>query len=133
MVSEKNLTLKLEGPEKLELICDVNQLIRVFDNLLRNAYLYSYENTEIRIGVKKSDDSVEISFANRGKTIEKEKLDRIFEQFFRLDKSRNSKEGTGLGLAIAYQIVKLHGGEIVAESFDENIIFRLRLPLVGKK
>ena len=71
---------------------------------------------------------------NRGKTISPEKLDRIFEQFFRLDASRSSSTGgSGLGLAIAKEIVELHGGTIAAESADERIAFTVTLPVNSQK
>ena len=75
-----------------------------------------------------------LRFANAGPTIPPEKLDRIFEQFFRLDSSRASRTGgAGLGLAIARQIVELHGGSITAESADEHIVFTVRLPLAANR
>ena len=72
---------------------------------------------------------VEIRVQNQGKTIPPEKLEKIFEQFFRLDSSRSSATGgAGLGLAISKEIVELHGGTIKAESSDETILFTVRLP-----
>ncbi len=62
------------------------------------------------------------------KTIPKEKQERIFEQFFRLESSRGSGTGgAGLGLAIAREIIEQHGGELTCESEDEQIIFHIRM------
>ena len=73
-----------------------------------------------------------ITVENEGSTIPPEKLDRIFEQFFRLDSSRSSGSGgAGLGLAIAKEIVELHGGHIFAESHDNRVIFRVDLPYLS--
>ncbi|WP_422879628.1 ATP-binding protein [Miniphocaeibacter massiliensis] len=59
-----------------------------------------------------------------------EKLNRLFEQFFRADSSRSSRSGgSGLGLAISKEIVELHGGKIKAESHDNIISFTIFLPL----
>ena len=70
-----------------------------------------------------------LTFTNAGKTIPKEKLDRIFERFFRLDESRSSNTGgAGLGLAIAKEIVEQHGGAISAASADGGISFTVSLP-----
>lgn len=67
---------------------------------------------------------------NHGNTIPPEKLERIFEQFYRLDTARSSKSGgAGLGLAIAREIVELHNGTITAKSEAETIEFEVVLPV----
>ena len=129
VMKEKNLSCKLVTPENITLRCDADKIQRVFDNLLRNAVIYSYENSEIEITAKCRGDEVIITFMNRGDTIPKEKLDRIFEQFYRLDAARSTSGGTGLGLAIAKQITELHGGSITAESGEDRIIFEVILPV----
>ena len=92
---------------------------RVFDNLIRNAVSYSYPQTEIFLSMRVENGTAEITVKNNGKTIPPEKLEKIFEQFYRIDSSRSSKTGgAGLGLAIAKEIVDLHGGTIVAESLQ---------------
>ena len=104
--------------------------MRVFDNLLKNAVNYSYPNTAVCVSLEKEPDRACIRVRNHGKTIPEEKLERIFEQFFRLDSSRASATGgAGLGLAIAKEIAELHGGRITAESADESVTFTVRLPL----
>lgn len=132
MFREKELTYRLDLENDLELVCDVEKMERVFDNLLKNAVNYSYHKTEIVIsaGTKReeAEEFVEISITNRGKTIPKEKRERIFEQFFRLESSRDSRSGgAGLGLAIAKEIVVQHGGSLTCESENEKITFRLKL------
>lgn len=129
MLREKNLTCDLQAPEDLALRCDGDKLQRVFDNLLRNAVLYSYPDTNITITAAREGSRVMIRFRNRGDTIPEEKLSRIFEQFYRLDAARSSGGGAGLGLAIAEQIVELHGGTITAQSAEELIEFTVILPL----
>lgn len=129
MLSEKNLTYKLNAAENVMLKCDADKLQRVVDNLLRNAVFYSYENTSIDINVRQLDGVISISISNRGSTIPPEKLGRLFEQFFRLDSSRGTnKGGAGLGLAIAKKIVELHGGTIEAKSEDETVEFTVTVP-----
>ncbi len=130
MLAEKQLTCRTELPARLEYACDPDKMARVFDNLLRNACHYSYPGTEVTIRAETTDTEVMLSFENRGHTIPPEKLDRLFEQFFRLDESRASRTGgAGLGLAIAKEIIELHHGTITAESADEQIRFVVRLPL----
>ena len=66
---------------------------------------------------------------NKGKTIPKDKLARVFQKFFRIDEARSSDSaGAGLGLAIAKEIVELHGGSISAESEQEETVFQIVLP-----
>ncbi len=111
--------------------CDSGKIQRVFDNLLRNAVFYSFENSVIKIIIKQEDKQIFIKFTNHGDTIPQEKLGRIFEQFYRLDTSRSSKNGgAGLGLAIAKEIVELHSGTITAESADELIEFNVTIPVL---
>ncbi|MCI8870658.1 MAG: HAMP domain-containing histidine kinase [Lawsonibacter sp.] len=127
---EKNLTCRLDLPPVLEYGCDPDKLARVFDNLMRNAFYYSFPDTQVEISARWEGGEAVICFANRGPSIPPEKLERIFEQFFRLDSSRASRTGgAGLGLAIAKEIVELHGGSIRAGSAGERVTFTVRLPL----
>ncbi|WP_334295743.1 sensor histidine kinase [Petralouisia muris] len=129
--AKKQLTCELKmEPEPLKITCDPEKLQRVFDNLLRNAVLYSYENTAVIIRTKREESDVCIQVENQGTAIPSEKLERIFEQFYRLDSARQSKNGgAGLGLAIAREIVRLHGGSIQAKSCQERTVFTVRLPI----
>lgn len=133
MLKEKNLTCALSTSENIMIVCDANKLQRVFDNLLRNAVSYCFQGTEIQISTEQRENGVLIRISNEGATIPREQLERIFEQFYRLDSSRSaSTGGAGLGLAIAKEIVELHGGEITADSRDGITSFAVSLPLVGK-
>ena len=129
MMKEKKLSCRLSIAEDMMLRCDADKIQRVFDNILRNAVIYSFENTDISIAAVNEKDKLTIKFVNQGDTIPQEKLERIFEQFYRLDDARSTKGGgAGLGLAIAKQIVELHGGTITAESKDEKTEFIVLLP-----
>ncbi|MDE5819360.1 MAG: HAMP domain-containing histidine kinase [Lachnospiraceae bacterium] len=131
MLKEKGLTGKLQAQNDVTLRCDANKIQRVFDNLLRNAVMYSDEGGEIEITVQFDQaQAVTISVSNHGDTIPEEKLNRIFEQFYRLDDARSTKSGgAGLGLAIAKQIVELHGGSIEAQSREGQTRFSVTLPV----
>lgn len=134
VLAEKQLQWHTEIAPDIEILCDPDKLERVFDNLIRNAINYSYVKTDIFLSMEQKDDTVEIFVRNKGKTIPPEKLERIFEQFFRLDSARSSQTGgTGLGLAISKEIVELHGGSIKAESADESILFTVALPMDCQK
>lgn len=130
MFLEKNLNFILNIVPNTIIKCDVNKMQRVFDNLLRNAVYYSFEKSTIQITAIHYKNDITIKFTNRGNTIIKEKLERIFEQFYRLDRSRGTNNGgAGLGLAIAKEIVELHHGTISAHSENELIEFIVTLPL----
>lgn len=129
MFAEKDLHCTLHAAPDLMIKCDVDKMQRVFDNLLRNAVNYSFEGSQITVEAAQVNQNVKITVSNHGNTIPEEKLNRIFEQFYRLDASRTSKSGgAGLGLAIAKEIVELHGGTIAAGSMDEKIIFEVEIP-----
>lgn len=130
MLKEKNLNLNLNSAENIMLKCDGDKLQRVFDNLLRNAVFYSYENSSIEINTYYMKNNVVIRFKNEGDTIPKERLKQVFEQFYRLDPARGTNSGgAGLGLAIAKEIVEKHNGKIEAESVDNVIEFTVTLPV----
>ncbi len=129
MLSEKSLSCQLNAPGDIMLNCDPDKMQRVFDNILRNGIIYGYEETEIKVNLSVHDKSLQLVFENQGPTIPAEKLERIFEQFYRLDSSRTSSTGgAGLGLAIAREIVRLHGGTMTAESVAQSTRFIVELP-----
>ena len=115
--------------ENLEVYGDPDKLARVFDNILRNAVAYCYENTVIQIRARKKGGDIEIAFINQGDKIPGAMLQTIFEKFYRVDGSRSSGTGgAGLGLAIAKEIVELHGGSVQARSDDIRTQFIVTLP-----
>ncbi|MDO4379390.1 MAG: HAMP domain-containing sensor histidine kinase [Clostridia bacterium] len=129
MFKEKNLKCKIDVNEKIMMFADADKIARVFDNLLKNAVSYSYENSTIIIGARKRNGYVIVKFRNRCDEIPKENLDRLFEKFYRLDSSRmSSTGGSGLGLAISKQIVELHGGTLKAKSSTDHTDFIVILP-----
>ena len=128
LLREKNLTICTKIRSDVHYSCDVDKIERVFDNLIRNAINYSYPESEINVSLDGDDKFVNIIIENRGRTIPSDKLERIFEQFYRVDSSRNSSSGgSGLGLAIAKQLVEAHGGVVAAESENEMIRFVVKL------
>lgn len=129
VLQEKNLLCKLEMDEEIIIEGDADKLARVFENLLRNAISYCYANSKIIIRAEKTKMGCQIVFANKGEVIPEEKLEAIFEKFYRLDEARRSKTGgTGLGLSIAKRIVELHSGKIYAESDRNETRFIVELP-----
>ncbi len=129
VLKEHGNTIKLKCDENVTIYADAAKLARVFNNILKNAIAYSEAGTPILIQTKQTAHDVCISFQNRGKTIPRQKLERIFEKFFRLDDARTSNTGgAGLGLAIAKEIVTQHGGTISADSENGLTTFYVTLP-----
>lgn len=123
-------TVELQAEDDLTVYGDSMKLARVFNNILKNAISYSYPNTPIKVYAGKREKDIFICFINQGKTIPVEKLNAIFEKFFRMDEARSTNTGgAGLGLAIAREIVTLHGGTINASSENEMTTFSVTLPL----
>jgi len=123
-------TIELQTEDELTVFGDSMKLARVFNNILKNAISYSYPNTPIKVWAGKREKDIIICFMNQGKTIPAEKLNAIFEKFFRMDEARSTNTGgAGLGLAIAKEIVTLHGGTIGASSEDETTTFTVTLPI----
>lgn len=130
-LKEINKKINFTSDEKTILYADPDKLSRVFNNLIKNAVNYSKENTDIDISIMTKENQATVKITNKGKQIPKEKLDKIFEKFYRLDSSRTSKTGgSGLGLVIAKEIVELHGGRIYAESDMKETTFCVTLPII---
>jgi len=131
LFDENNLTVykKFES-EKISVFIDTLKMLRVFENLITNAIKYSYKPGEIMIGLYEKDNTAIVLFRNKGDNLSKEKTDKLFDRFYRLDESRNTNTGgSGLGLAISKNIVELHEGKIWAESVGNNISFYVQLNL----
>ena len=129
VLQEKHLRCEVEAEEDIMISADPDKLVRVFDNILRNAIVYCSENSTLSIRCFSVGNDVKIIFENEGQTIPEEMLDKIFEKFYRADAARSSSTGgAGLGLAIAKQIVSLHDGTISAESKEGKTRFIVTLP-----
>lgn len=107
----------LDYPVYLEI--DQDKLTQVLDNIISNALKYSPEGGKITFRMTEELGQIIISVSDEGVGIPKDKLDKIFERFYRVDKARTRKlGGTGLGLAIAKEMIEAHGGKIWAESTE---------------
>lgn len=130
-LKELDKEIVVEKNQKVTLYGDSDKLGRVFNNVIKNAINYSSSNSKIIVEITKAEGFASIVISNKGKKIPEEKLNRIFEKFYRADTSRTTKTGgSGLGLAIAKDIVELHGGEIYATSDEEFTKFYINLPII---
>ena len=129
VLEQHGKSISIHADEDLPIAADSAKLARVFNNILKNAVAYSYDNTEIEIYAEKRENTIHVSISNFGKTIPKQKLDMIFEKFYRLDDARSTNTGgAGLGLAIAKEIVVDHGGTISVTSEKQITTFTVELP-----
>lgn len=130
LAQERGVFLQSELTEA-ECVGDSERLGQVFTNLLTNAILHNSTRGEVRLTTRRENHSVLVTVTDKGPGIAQEDLPRIFERFYRGDKSRTgSTGGTGLGLAISKAIVEAHGGSIqVASQVGEGTSFTVRLPV----
>lgn len=104
-------------------------IARVKAQLRRYTRYNAYEKSIIDITVVQEEGKVHITFTNQGDPIPAQKLETIFEKFYRLDSARSTTTGgTGLGLAIAQEIMTAHNGTITVESNSEHTTFTVTLP-----
>ncbi len=130
ILEERELRWRTDIAPGIEFAGDANKLARVFDNLIRNAVNYSYAGSEICFSAQNTGGQIRLLIKNHGKTIPADKLEHLFDRFYRVDASRASATGgAGLGLAIAKEIVELHGGTISARSEAESISFLVIFPV----
>jgi two-component system phosphate regulon sensor histidine kinase PhoR len=131
LAEKKNQTLQVQLPiDPVMLNVNPQQLSDALSNLVDNAIKYTDEGGKIELRVLLVNDGVQIIVKDNGHGIPKDQLSRIFERFYRVDKSR-SKEmgGTGLGLAIAKHAIENHGGNIKVESaLGQGTQFFIHLP-----
>ncbi|MDN3019706.1 HAMP domain-containing sensor histidine kinase [Paenibacillus sp. BSR1-1] len=112
-LKENNMQLLLSCPSELYKELDPIRFEQVIVNLLDNARKYSEPHTKITVTVNQEDDKLHIAVRDEGKGIPEKDLARIFERFYRVDKSRTrALGGSGLGLSIVQQLVEAHGGTI---------------------
>jgi len=113
---EADLELTTDLPEALpEIELDVDRISQVINNLVKNAISHT-ESGEVRISLKERPEEVLVKIADTGEGIPEDKLEHVFDRFYRADNSRSGEGGTGLGLSIAKELVRAHGGEIWIDS-----------------
>lgn len=113
LIYENNLKVEYDIQSDINFNCNVERIKQLFGILVDNAIKHAKKDSKIFISLKKNKDGIIFSVKNRGDAIPKEEREKIFERFYRSDKSRNRNENRyGLGLAIAKNIVTMHNGKI---------------------
>jgi two-component system, OmpR family, phosphate regulon sensor histidine kinase PhoR len=110
-------------------VIDRDRVESVVVNLVHNAIKFTAPGGRITVRAVKNEENILVSVADTGRGIEKHEINRIFERFYKVDKSRGG-EGSGLGLSISKHIIAAHGGSIWVESEEgKGSTFYFTLPL----
>lgn len=110
-----------------EIPVDISQIQRVFDNLLENSIKYAgVVPVKIKIYLYEENDGIVLEWSDNGKGVAQEKLDHIFERFYRCDEARTQK-GSGVGLYVVKYIIEQHGGTVMAQN-TEGLMIRMYFP-----
>jgi two-component system phosphate regulon sensor histidine kinase PhoR len=129
---KKNIQIKIDVQDAVEIRADQDKMKRVFFNLLDNAVKYSGENTIVTASIsqdKSRPEKIQIRFEDQGPGIPPSALAHIFTRFYRADPARTENAGIGLGLAIVQQLVELHGGTVTVKSeVGKGTTFHIELP-----
>jgi signal transduction histidine kinase len=131
--AEAQVHLTLEVDTLPTFVGDQDRLAQVFTNLIDNAIKHTPQDGIVQVDAWYEAGHMRIQVRDSGEGIEDEHLSRIFERFYKIDKSRkkDGEPGTGLGLAIAKQIIEMHGGNIsVSSTIGVGTIFEVMLPVV---
>lgn len=119
----KNLTVERFISPDISVLGDMRLLQKAVDNLLGNAAAYSPAGNRIIVKLWRDEDGAKLTIENTGVHIPKEEIPRLFEAFYRVERSRNRQTGgTGLGLYIVKSILDLHGAKIWIENSDNGVI-----------
>ncbi len=132
MIDEKKIEVRgLDKMEPLSIYADEDMINQVIYNLIDNAVKFTNEGGYIEVAVKSDAEKMIFSVKNSGKGISREEASKVFERFYKTDKSRSyDVKGAGLGLYIVKTIIDMHGGQITVNSKPEEYTqFVFWLPL----
>jgi two-component system, OmpR family, heavy metal sensor histidine kinase CusS len=131
VADDQGIALALEGDATV--LGDKLMLRRAISNLLSNAIRHAPAGSRVAVRLSQTRGEPSLCVDNAGPTIAPEHLPRLFDRFYRVDKSRVhlGAEGTGLGLAITQAIMQAHNGSVTVESAAGSTRFCLRFPVAG--
>lgn len=126
LMFEQNLNLETLIDDDIHFKCNEEEIKELLSILIDNAIKHSFKNENIKVSLKETKNSVILRVENKGKEIPKGEEEKIFERFYRLDKSRNRNENRyGLGLAIAKKIAQNNNANITAKSENNLTTFEV--------
>lgn len=127
-IKQKNIDFRFISEENsLEMAFDTEKLEKIYINLLSNAFKFVNFGGKIEIRLQKKQNQASLLVFNTGSFIPAEKLNDVFERFYKID---SSSEGTGIGLALTKSLVLAHSGKISVQSTEnEGTTFEIQLPL----
>lgn len=127
--TRKDLSWSVDVASTLAARANPDHLAQVLANLLQNAVRYTPAGGTISVSAEERPDDVLVTVANTGTAIAPDELPRVFERFYRIDRSRDRRSGgAGIGLAIVKQLVERAGGRVGARSADGRTAFWFSLP-----
>jgi len=136
LIKQKSQILEYDVPENLTINVDASRIELVVINILTNSIKYTPINGKIWVSLKKIDKEVELSIKDTGIGLSKEEISQLFKKFTDIANPQEDQLGlnfgsTGLGLYIAHEIVRLHEGQLIAESPGKNkgSTFTIKLPI----
>ncbi len=123
------LKVVVEIPERLPARANPDHLAQVLGNLLSNAARYTPAGGTVTVRAEQRASDLLVSISNTGEGIPADDLDRVFERFYRVEKSRDrARGGAGIGLAIVKQLIEAEGGQVGADSSEGQTRFWFSLP-----
>ena len=124
---EKKVTIETNIENNIKMLCHKESIDELVSIIIDNAINHSRENSSIKVNLSSNKSEIKLEIINQGEAINEEDYERIFERFYRSDKSHNRKNNRyGLGLAIAKNIVTAHNGKIRAYSKDGYTTFEIK-------
>jgi two-component system sensor histidine kinase CpxA len=125
----RDISLRLDAADALELRGDRELLRRAVENVLRNAIRYAPEGTAIEVSLRQQEEHALMAVRDYGPGVPEESLANLFKPFFRVEADRNRDSGgVGLGLSIAQRAVALHQGTISARNVRPGLLVEIELP-----
>ncbi len=114
VAEEKGISINSNLPAEILINGNESKLRQVINNLLDNALKFSPEGGQVEIELNSDADVARLTFRDTGPGVPEDQLEKIFERFFQVDKSRQrtTRQGNGLGLSICHRILKQHNAQI---------------------